>query len=148
MRFISSSFSLSDAFNSGSLARHFSPSPRGSCSFSQSWNAESPCQLQGNAIAKSILVAWRTIQLATRETWSRYGFMIINKCNNNLRLYDETREAIYGFTVNNKMQWRYRIEVETISHLFQLYTEYVATTVQKFHSFLLYNSYNAVFKLI
>ena len=49
----------------------------------------------GQSIAKSILVA-------TRTTWSRYCFRMMNKCNSNLRLYNETHEDIYGFAVNNK----------------------------------------------
>ena len=42
------------------------------------------------------------MQLATRVAWSRYGFIMMNKCNNSVRLYDKTREDIYGFTLNNK----------------------------------------------
>ena len=61
--------------------------------------AELPCQLQGHAIAKSILVAWGTKQLVTQATWSRYVFMMMNNCNNKLRLYDETRRDFYGFTI-------------------------------------------------
>ena len=58
-------------------------------------------------IAKSILVASRTIQVATRTTWSRYCFMMMNKCN--LRLYNETHEDIYGLAVNNKEKIIYHI---------------------------------------
>ena len=60
-------------------------------------------------IAKSILVAWRTIQVATRTTRSRYCFMMMNKCNSNLRLYNETHEDIYGLAVNNEEKIIYHI---------------------------------------
>ena len=57
---------------------------------------------------------------------------MMNKCNNSVRLYDETREDFYGFTVSKKktifyhtllaLSGCYRIKVETVLHLFQLYT--------------------------
>ena len=42
-------------------------------------SAESPCQLQDNAMTKSTLATLRTIQLAIQATWSTLGFTMMNK---------------------------------------------------------------------
>ena len=102
--------------------------------FVLSWYAESPCQLQGNAIAKSVLVAWRTIQLATRAMWSRYGFMMMNK-SNALRLYDETREDFYGFTVNNKNHLSHSCGVKSLIALkLRLFHICISCTPRGYHT--------------
>ena len=79
----------------------------------------------GQSIAKSILVA-------TRTTWSRYCFMMMNKCNSKLRLYNETHEDIYGLAVNNK-------EKNHLSHYTGVkFKPPIVLKLRQFHPFQLY----------
>ena len=68
--------------------------------------------------------------------------MMINKCNDNLRRYDETREDFYGFTVNNKEKKSHSNGVRLKSLIvLKLYFTFVSAVhdvaTSDFHAFLL-----------
>ena len=68
--FRSSSFSLSEAVEAW---KDISRRLRDTVVRSFVNGAEPPCQLQGHAIVKSILVVWGTKQLVTQATWGMFS---------------------------------------------------------------------------